>query len=117
MLPLMIPKISLETGQVQLGQNWARGRRQREAAEVRDVPVLEALFPVAIAGKGGEPIQWSPAANSATHTLQQKTLFITETNAEIILPVASAIVSLVIIFTASFANNDFAFLPAPLSVI
>lgn len=113
----MIPKISLETGQVQLGQNWARGRRQREAAEVQDVLVLKALFLVAIAGNGGEPIQWSPAANSAACTLQQKTLFIKETNAEIVLPVASAIFSLVIIFTASFASNDFAFLLAPLSVI
>lgn len=122
-------------------QRWCRRpgfRRQQLAPQgaeltMRDVvpsPMPEVLFLLAKGGNGGKTIQWCPAAHTATKDLvhlkkkkknqtnkpQQKTNH-NPNNVKIILPIPPAIVSPVIIFTASFANNDFAFLPTPVCML
>lgn len=86
---------------------------------MRDVdpsPMPEVLFLLAKRGNGGQTIQRCPATHAATkdlvHLENKKNPTNNPDDTKIVLPIPPAIVSPVIIFTASFANNDFAFLPA-----
>lgn len=73
--------------------------------------MLEVLFFLAKGGNGDKNHPVVPSSTSCNKrfcSLENSNL----NNTEIILPIPLAIVSPVIILTASFANNDFAFLTA-----